>query len=138
VVGRRSRPRLEAPETRQLLSTYYYVTNTNDSGPGSLRQAITNADDAPSPSDILFDIPAATDPLLSIPVPGFDPSTQTWTITLDSPLPAITQTVSIAGYSEAVVGVPFRYPSQVSSAVQLVSFTCFTRATPQPEQVSPA
>ena len=74
------------------------VTNTGDSGPGSLRQAILNADAASSPSDILFDIPAATDPLLSIPVSGFDPSTQTWTITLQSPLPAITQTVSIDGY----------------------------------------
>ena len=77
----------------------FIVTNTSDSGTGSLRQAILNADAATSPSDILFDIPAATDPLLSIPVPGFDPSTQTWTITLKSPLPAITQTVSIDGYS---------------------------------------
>ena len=75
------------------------------------------------PATILFDIPAATDPLLAIPVPGFDPSTQTWTITLNSPLPAITQTVTIDGYSQAVTGVPFRYPSQVSSAVQTVTLT---------------
>ena len=33
-------PRPDALEGRTLLST---VTNTNDSGPGSLRQAITNA-----------------------------------------------------------------------------------------------
>ena len=33
-------------------------------GTGSLRQAIINADAATSPSDILFDIPAATDPAL--------------------------------------------------------------------------
>lgn len=101
----------------------FIVTNTSDSGAGSLRQAIINADAASSPSDILFDIPAATDPLLSIPVPGFDPSTQTWTITLKSPLPAITQTVSIDGYSEAITGVPFRYPSQITSAVQVVTLT---------------
>jgi len=41
VVRRRSRPSLEALETRQLLSTYV-VINTNDSGAGSLRQAIIN------------------------------------------------------------------------------------------------
>ena len=101
----------------------FIVTNTSDSGTGSLRQAILNADAASSPSDILFDIPAATDPLLSIPVPGFDPSTQTWTITLKSPLPAITQTVSIDGYSQAESGIPFRYPAQISSAVQTVTLT---------------
>ena len=99
-------------------SGQFLVTNTNDSGTGSLRQAIINADAAPYPSTILFDIPAATDPLLSIPVSGFDPSTQTWTIALLSPLPAITQTVTIDGYSEGITGVPFRYPSQVISAMQ--------------------
>ena len=36
---RRSRPRIELMEGRQLLSTFT-VSNTNDSGPGSLRQAI--------------------------------------------------------------------------------------------------
>ena len=101
----------------------FIVTNTNDSGPGSLRQAISTPMPPRSPSDILFDIPAATDPLLSIPVPGFDPSTQTWTITLQSPLPAITKTVSIDGYTEADSGVPFRYPAQISSAVQTVTLT---------------
>ena len=41
----RLRPRLEAMEDRTLLSTFL-VTNTADSGPGSLRQAIldSNAD----------------------------------------------------------------------------------------------
>ena len=117
-------------------SGQFIVTNTGDSGPGSLRQAILNADAASSPSDILFDIPAATDPLLSIPVSGFDPSTQTWTITLQSPLPAITQTVSIDGYYQAESGVPFRYPSQITSAVQTVALTgiltggTFTLSTP--------
>ncbi len=42
VVRRRSRPSLEALETRQLLSTSV-VINTNDSGAGSLQQAIINA-----------------------------------------------------------------------------------------------
>ena len=58
VVGRRSRPSLEALETRQLLSTYV-VNNTNDSGGGSLRQAIINANGDSSPDDIVFNIPAS-------------------------------------------------------------------------------
>ena len=67
VVGRRSRPSLEALETRQLLSTYA-VTNTNDSGAGSLRQAIINANGDSSPDNIVFDIPASTAPNLDVPV----------------------------------------------------------------------
>src|SRR5208337_361789 len=118
VVGRRSRPSLEALETRQLLSTYV-VNNTNDSGGGSLRQAIINADGDSSPDDIVFNIPAAVntpDGLQDVPVPGFDPGTQTWRIKLASPLPAITNTVSIDGYSQAHDGgVPYRYSSLTSA-----------------------
>jgi hypothetical protein len=104
-------------------SGQFVVTNTNDAGAGSLRQAILNADLSPVPSTILFDIPAATDPLLADPVSGFDPSTKTWTISLLSPLPPITQTVAIDGYTQAHSGVPFRYPAQVSSAVQTIALT---------------
>ncbi len=114
--ARRRRPTLEALETRQLLSTYA-VINTNDSGAGSLRQAIINADGDNTPDDIVFNIPASTAPLLNVPVPGFDPGTQDWTITLQSALPAITNTVSIDGYTEAPVGVPYRYPNAVSGGV---------------------
>jgi hypothetical protein len=135
VVGRRSRPSLETLETRQLLSTYA-VTNTNDSGAGSLRQAIINADKDTSPDDIVFKIPASTAPLLDVPVPGFDPGTQTWRITLQSPLPKITNTVSIDGYTEAPVGVPYRYPNEVSSAMQAISVVAlggsFTLTTAAP------
>ncbi len=104
-------------------SAQFIVTNTNDQGPGSLRQAILNANAASSPSTILFDIPAATDALLSIPVPGFDPVTQTWKIALQSALPVINQTVTIDGYSQAEGGVPFRYPSEITSAMQTVALT---------------
>jgi hypothetical protein len=77
VVRRRSRPSLEALETRQLLSTYV-VINTNDSGAGSLRQAIINANNevvngVMSPDNIDFDIPASSTNTPGVPVPGFDP-----------------------------------------------------------------
>ena len=140
VVGRRSRPSLEALETRQLLSTYA-VTNTNDSGAGSLRQAIINADGDSSPDDIVFNIPASTDPNLDVPVGdtahgngGFDPGTQTWRIKLVTPLPVITNTVSIDGYSQAHDGgVPYRY-SSLTSAVQTSSSVVVRRAGPSRSQ----
>jgi hypothetical protein len=61
----------------------YLVTNTNDSGPGSLRQAILNANDAPGTDTIRFDI-------------GSGPQT----ITLASALPTITDSVTIDGTSQ--------------------------------------
>src|SRR5262249_38093969 len=95
----RHRRRVLAPEVlerRSLLSTYF-VDNTADSGAGSLRQAIINANSDPSPGtdNIDFDIPTSTAPLLNVPVSGFDPNTQTWEITLNSPLPVITRSVWI-------------------------------------------
>ncbi|MCI0681621.1 MAG: SBBP repeat-containing protein, partial [Gemmataceae bacterium] len=60
------------------------VTNTADAGPGSLRQAIldANAVQGGLPVDISFDIPT-TDP-------GYDPDTKVFTITPITALPAIT------------------------------------------------
>src|SRR5438132_1481845 len=54
------------------------VTNTNDSGPGSLRQAMLDAEATPGADPITFSAP-----------PG--------TITLLSPLPIITQDLTITG-----------------------------------------
>ena len=125
-VARRRRPSLEALETRQLLSTYA-VTKTGDNGginplpnagTGTLRQAIVNADASSSPADIVFNIPASTSADYEVPVPGFDPTTQTWRITLQSPLPADHQHCLDRRVLRAPVGVKFRYPSQVSLAVQ--------------------
>jgi hypothetical protein len=50
-----ARPNLEILEHRQLPSTFA-VINTNDSGEGSLRQAILDANAHPAPNTIIFDI----------------------------------------------------------------------------------
>src|SRR5206468_2113799 len=50
--------RAEGLEQRTLLSVFT-VTTTADSGPGSLRQAILDANDAPGPDEVHFDIPGA-------------------------------------------------------------------------------
>ncbi len=67
-----------APDIRGAAATTYTVTTTADSGSGSLRQAITNAD-------------ANGGGLITFSVSG--------TIALQSALPIITQTVSISGSS---------------------------------------
>jgi SdrD B-like domain/Right handed beta helix region len=78
---------LEALEDRQLLSTTFTVVNTNDSGPGSLRQAILDANDTvahPGADVIAFNIPG----------PG------PHTIKPPTALPAITDPVTIDGYTQ--------------------------------------
>ncbi|WP_165064364.1 Calx-beta domain-containing protein [Paludisphaera rhizosphaerae] len=82
---RSGRPRLEACERRVLLSTFT-VSSTADDGPGSLRQAIiqANADVGQAPSLIQFAIPAS----------GFQ------TIKLLSPLEAITRPVQLDARSQ--------------------------------------
>jgi hypothetical protein len=116
----RFRPSLEIEEKRILL-TSFLVTNTGDSGTGSLRQAIVDSNGTPGRNEIDFAIPASNAANLDVPVPGFDPVNQTWTITLQSPLPAITNPVTIDGYSQAQFPVPFRYPSALSLAIQTVT-----------------
>ncbi len=65
----------------------FNVTNTNDDGDGSLRQAILDADANPGDDTILFD------------------STLTGTITLQSNLPDVTDGVTITGPGSAKVTV---------------------------------
>ncbi|HEV7903867.1 MAG TPA: carboxypeptidase regulatory-like domain-containing protein [Pyrinomonadaceae bacterium] len=60
------------------------TSNTNDSGPGSLRQAILDANASPGAQTIDFNIPGAG----------------VHTITPDSPLPGITDAVIIDGYTQ--------------------------------------
>ena len=71
--------------------------------------------------NIVFAIPASTALDLDAAFPGFDPVTQTWGITLASPLPAITRPISIDGYTQANVPVPFRYPIDLSSQDDFVA-----------------
>ena len=65
-------------------STTFTVTNTNDSGPGSLRQAMLDANATTGADTINFAIPANQDPI----------------ITPTSELPTITAPVTINGYSQ--------------------------------------
>jgi len=70
----------------------YIVSNTNDSGPGSLRAAIEFANSNPDTTTIEFDIPT-TDP-------NYDPATGAFTIRPLSELPEITEPVVIDGTSQ--------------------------------------
>jgi hypothetical protein len=83
----RFRPQLEWMEDRCLLSTVLTVTNTLDSGKGSLRYEIAHADK--NKNTINFNIPK-TDP-------GYNASTGAWTITLTSGELDITTGLTIRG-----------------------------------------
>jgi len=82
----------ESLKGRTKVMAAFVVTNTNDSGAGSLRQAILDANANAGPDNITFNIP------------GFGPHT----INITSALPIITETVVIDGTSE---------PDYVSSPV---------------------
>src|SRR5690349_19197442 len=77
--GRGVRPRIDPLEGRRLLATFT-VSNLNDAGPGSLRQAILDSNVAPGPS------------------PGLINFTKAGTIALTSgALPAVVHPVTIDG-----------------------------------------
>ena len=91
---RRHRPAVELLEAYQLLSTIT-VTNTTDSGPGSLRDAIDQVNISTDASnEIDFNIPAdGSDP-------GVDLNTDVCYITLSGDLPTIFNPVTIDGCTE--------------------------------------
>ncbi|MBF8296575.1 MAG: Hemolysin-type calcium-binding region, partial [Bacteroidetes bacterium] len=66
----------------------YSVTNTSDSGSGSIRQALVDANASPDASVITFSIPGAG----------------VHTVTLSSDLPVITAPVTIDGWSQGGLG----------------------------------
>jgi hypothetical protein len=63
-----------------VMSKTYTVLNTNDAGPGSLRQAIADANNHAGPDEIRFNIPSSD--------PGFDGSV--WRIRPQTALPGLT------------------------------------------------
>ncbi len=68
------------------------VVNTHDSGPGSLRQAILDANSLSGTNTISFDIPTSD--------PGYNAATGTFTIAPLSALPIITNSVILDGYTQ--------------------------------------
>ena len=88
---RRATPLVEAVEPRCLMAVFT-VTNTLDGGPGSFRQAIIDANTAAGTDAIAFNIATGTSPLK--------------TITPASPLPALSDTVSIDGTTQGVSPTP--------------------------------
>ena len=71
------------------------VTNTNDSGSGSLREAIQKANSNAGHDTITFAIPESD--------PGFNDVAGTWTIALTNPLPALTDdSLFVDGDSQAL------------------------------------
>ncbi|MCA9062796.1 MAG: DUF4347 domain-containing protein, partial [Planctomycetaceae bacterium] len=82
-----------------LMATFT-VTNTNDSGAGSLRQAIIDANALAGTDTITFNI-ATTDPGYVDPTPASPNSgDEYWTIALSSGLPYVTESVVIDGWSQ--------------------------------------
>src|SRR5437868_13871831 len=101
----RYRPKLEQFEGRFLLSTFT-VINTADSGAGSLRQAILDANATPNvggvPDQINFNIPGAGVQKITPLAPG---------------LPIITDPVVIDGYTQPGASKDTNGPSQADNAV---------------------
>src|SRR5262249_39370203 len=78
---------------RRLVPTTFTVTNTNDFGAGSLRQAITDANANPGPDTIQFSIPGSG-------VQTIQPSYSGGGVSL----PIISDTVTIDGWSQGGAG----------------------------------
>jgi hypothetical protein len=76
---------------QNALATTYTVTNTQNSGPGSLRQAIASANAHVGMDSIYFRIPTSDG--------GYDVATRVWTITTLSVL-EITDELFIDGYTQ--------------------------------------
>lgn len=93
--------------TLSSFSNTYTVTNTNDAGAGSLRQAIQNANIYPGSHTINFNIPASD--------PGYNSSTGVWKISIASSLPMITHSsVVIDGTTQTVfAGNPNQYGPEI-------------------------
>ncbi|MBU0765383.1 MAG: hypothetical protein KJ607_11175, partial [Bacteroidetes bacterium] len=75
-------------------ATDYTVTNTNDSGAGSLREAYTSANSAYGPDNIYFNIPMSDQ--------GYNSTSGTWTIQFQTALPYLaTGYITVDGTTQA-------------------------------------
>ncbi len=83
----------EFSANRKVTRLTLVVTNTNDTGAGSLRQAILDANAFAGPDSIIFDIPTSDPGYVSGP-PSY------WSIQPASMLPALSDTVVINGYTQ--------------------------------------
>ena len=84
-----------------LAATTFTVTNTSDSGAGSLRQAITDANANPGADTIAFNITGSG----------------VHTISPASALPTITEALTINGYSQPGASANTNPPNQGTNAV---------------------
>src|SRR5262245_45407421 len=89
---------------RFVVASTFTVTNTNDSGSGSLRQAITDANNHAGADTINFNISGGG----------------VHTIKPDSTLPAITSPVTIDGYSQPGSSANSRGPTLGDNSVHLI------------------
>jgi CSLREA domain-containing protein len=105
-------PDLRRVRAASPLFAGFVVTNTNDAGAGSLRQAILDANANPGPDDITFNIPGAG----------------VHTITPLSPLPVVNGTVNIDGYTQP--GAVANSLGTGSNAVLLVELDGSAAGTP--------
>ena len=105
-VVRRLTPEMLCMEGRVLLSNFP-VINTNDSGAGSLRQAITDADAAGDGSVITFQIPG----------------TGVQTIAPTTALPAVTAAITIDGTTQPGAQANTNTMDQADNAVMLIDLS---------------
>ena len=105
-VTRRRTPEMLCMEGRVLLSSFP-VINTNDSGAGSLRQAITDADAAGDGSVVKFQIPGAG----------------VHTIAPTSGLPAVTAAITIDGTTQTGAQANTNTMDQADNAVMLIELS---------------
>ena len=89
-------------------ATTFMVTNTGDTGAGSLRQAITDANGNPGPDTVAFDIPGAG---VHIIAPA-------------SALPKITGAVTIDGYTQPGASANTNAPDQGLNTVLQIEIDC--------------
>lgn len=97
----------------------FLVTNTADSGAGSLRQAIINANAASGADAVNFNIPASD--------PNCDATTHVCTIQLASALPTITEALVVDGYTQP--GTSANTQTLGTNAVLLIRLTSTATGT---------